>query len=71
MCGLCFLTTNLSNAARRPGNTKIISNTAARAPAAMHCNIITMAVSSNMSDMANGASVIIIPEVIMVCVDDI
>lgn len=64
------LTTNLSKAARRLGNTKIISSTEANAPAAMQRSIISIILSFTISDMANGASVMIIPEVRMVCVDD-
>ena len=66
-----FLTINLSKAPSSPGNTKIISITAANAPMAMHCRIIIVVGLSIMKDIASGAIVIIVPEVTMVWVDDL
>ena len=66
-----FLTINLSKAPSSPGNTKIISITAANAPMAMHCRIIIVVGSSIMKDIASGAIVIMVPEVTMVWVEDL
>ena len=63
--------TNLSNEASSAGNTNIINNTAAKAPAAIHRSIGPIIGSSISSDMTSGAKVMIMPEVRMVCVDDL
>ena len=48
----------------------MINTRAANAPAAMHRKIMAMVASSIMSDITNGARVMIMPEVKIVCVDD-